>query len=218
MTCPSPTPRSSNHAGAPREAPPGYAPPTGDRDAPPSDLVRRRMRRGKVHGRATFSACGTYRYDLARRWDEAAPRLLFVMLNPSTADAGHDDPTIARCLARARAGGFGAVRVVNLFAFRATHPRDLRRAAEPVGPANDAAILGAARWADRIVCAWGVHGSFRDRDYAVRRLLGHRPLYHLGLTKAGHPRHPLHLPYAAEPGPWQPEPRPKALPSRGRIA
>lgn len=118
------------------------------------------------------------------------------MLNPSTADEHRNDPTIARCEARARRLGYGGVRIANLFAFRATRPADLRAAADPVGPENDALMAAWSQDAALTVAAWGVHGTYMQRDRAVRALLC-GPLVHLGLTQAGHPRHPLYVRNAA---------------------
>ena len=102
--------------------------------------------------------------------------------------------------------GFGGFRVTNIFAFRATDPRDMRAAPDPIGPDNDATLVDGADWADRIIAAWGVHGAHLDRGLSVAAQLaaGAKPLYHLGLSKAGHPRHPLYLPYTQEPVLWQP--------------
>lgn len=170
-----------------------------------SGLVHRRHSAGGITSHATFSPCGAFRYALTRCWAPGSPRLAFVLLNPSTATEAADDPTIARCVRRARDGGFGAVRIVNLFAFRAIRPAELRAAADPVGPQADAAIATAARWADLIVCGWGNHGALQGRGPAVAAVLrraGHR-LHHLGLTQAGHPMHPLYRPLAEGPRPWR---------------
>jgi hypothetical protein len=126
-----------------------------------------------------------------------------VLLNPSVADALRDDPTLARCMARARGWGFGALRMVNLFAWRATDPAALPGAEDPVGPENDAALLRGARWADMILCGWGAGGVLAGRDAAVLRLLGRRRLWHLGLTAGGQPRHPLYVGYDVAPVVWQ---------------
>ncbi|KQI69909.1 hypothetical protein AN189_00385 [Loktanella sp. 3ANDIMAR09] len=152
---------------------------------------------------AVYSLCDTYRYALRRVWGDA-PALAFVMLNPSTATEAANDPTIARCEARARAGGHGGLIIANLFAFRATDPRDLRAAAAPIGPDNDRLLLDMCRNAGLIVAGWGVHGVHLDRAATVRALLrdsGVR-LHTLGLTKHGHPRHPLYVSYAIQPEPW----------------
>jgi hypothetical protein len=124
------------------------------------------------------------------------------MLNPSTASALVLDPTVRRCVRLAQAWGLGAVEVVNLFALRSTDPRGLRGPDEPVGPGNDDAVVAAAAAADLVVAAWGVHGSLAGRDERVRALLDDRPLHHLGLTRDGHPRHPLYLPRTARTVPW----------------
>ena len=128
------------------------------------------------------------------------------MLNPSTATELRNDPTIERCERRARAMGHGGVSICNLFAFRATLPRDLKAAADPVGPMNDEVLAECAGNAERIICAWGVHGAHLGRGAEVARLLETRHgLYHLGLTRDGHPRHPLYLPYSAAPEAWSPQ-------------
>ena len=168
-------------------------------------MITRHHIKGDAPSVAVYSDCERYRYALTRIWDEAGSRVLFVMLNPSTATEIRNDPTVERCERRARALGFGAFRVCNIFAWRATDPREMRAADDPVGPENDAAILEGADWADRIICAWGTHGAHLDRGPAVERLLRGtgRPLYHLGLTRAGHPKHPLYIGYATKPMAWE---------------
>jgi hypothetical protein len=151
-----------------------------------------------------YSPCETYRYTLTRQWDATAPRLLFVMLNPSTASETRNDPTLARCEARARAMGQGAFRVANLFAFRATDPLALRRATDPVGAENDRVLTDSALWADAVICAWGNHGALLGRSATVGALLrsAGQPMLHLGLTGAGQPRHPLYVRNDVGPQPW----------------
>ena len=172
-----------------------------------SDRITRNHRDGATRSSAVFSRCGLYRYALTRNWGEAGlrgRRVCFVMLNPSTADHRRNDPTIARCENRARDMGATGFRIVNLFAFRATDPRELRATPDPVGPGNDADIRRAARWADQVICAWGMHGGLHDRGREVRDLL-HRQgiaLLHLGLTRGGAPRHPLYLPRHRQAIPW----------------
>lgn len=150
---------------------------------------------------ATFSPCRTYRYALTRSWDTGKPTAAFVMLNPSTADAVTVDPTIRRCLSFARAWGCGGLLVVNLFALRSTDPRALRGHPNPVGPDNDAVItdLLAEHGVSPIVAAWGVHGTHLNRSEYVSELLTARGvrLSCLGLSKHGHPKHPLYLPASA---------------------
>ena len=145
---------------------------------------------------AVFDPSKRYRYGLWRRWAECGPVVAFVMLNPSTADARCDDPTIRRCGGFARAWGFAAMAVVNLFGLRATDPVRLRRAHDPVGRDNDRHILAAAARSDALVLAWGNGGGLGGRDRAVRALLTGHQSDCLGLTRAGQPRHPLYLPRA----------------------
>lgn len=155
---------------------------------------------------AVYSPCETYRYRLSRRWG-GPDTLLWIMLNPSTADETRNDPTIERCARRAQALGFGGFEVVNLFAFRATAPRDLRRAAEPEGAENAAIVLQAAKTADMVLCGWGVHGEHLAAGPAMASNLRDAgvTLHHLGLTKGGHPRHPLYVGYAVQPQLWAAE-------------
>jgi hypothetical protein len=152
------------------------------------------------HG-ATFSECGRYRYRLRRTWLPELPPVLWIMLNPSTADAATDDPTIRRCMRFAqRWGGFGGLEVCNLFALRSTDPKALRQAADPVGPDNDRAILEASKAAGCVVVAWGAGGELKGRGRIVARALSfvRADLVCLGRTQRGHPLHPLYVPYETE--------------------
>lgn len=169
-------------------------------------MIVRRHQKGDAASEAVYSDCERYRYALTRVWDDAGRRVLFVMLNPSTATELQNDPTVERCERRARALGYGAFRVCNIFAWRSTDPRGLRATPDPVGPHNDAAILQGVDWADAIICAWGAHGAHLDRGAQVERLLRAtgRPLHCLGLTAAGAPKHPLYIGYAQQPVPWEP--------------
>lgn len=168
-------------------------------------MITRHHLKGDADSTAVYSDCERYRYLLTRVWNPDGQRALFVMLNPSTATEAQNDPTVERCERRARALGFGAFRVTNIFAFRATDPRVMRAEADPVGPANDAAIAqSAAEWADRIICAWGTHGAHLGRGAQVEALLRAtgRDLFTLGLTQDGHPKHPLYIGYDRQPEPW----------------
>jgi len=151
---------------------------------------------------AHFSGCRRYRYALWRKWQTTGPMLMLIGLNPSTADAERNDPTIRRCIGFARDWGFDGVWVVNLFAWRATHPADLKAAAEPVGPRNDVWLRKIARRCDRIAAAWGNHGRFLDRSARVRAMFGDR-LEIIRLTAEGEPAHPLYLPKALRPVAWR---------------
>ncbi len=166
-------------------------------------MIERRHTKGDAPSVALYSDCLRYRYALTRTWGDGR-RVLFVMLNPSTATEIQNDPTVERCERRARALGFGAFRVTNIFAWRDTDPRKMRAATDPVGPENDAAILEGANWADQIVCAWGTHGAHLNRGAAVEALLRRSGcvLHHLGLSKDGHPKHPLYIAYSQQPELW----------------
>lgn len=168
-------------------------------------VIEREHVKGDAASRAVYSECELYRYSLTRVWDASGERALFIMLNPSTATEVQNDPTVERCERRSRALGFGAFRVLNIFAYRATDPRDMKRADDPVGPDNDAALLDGLAWGDRVVCAWGTHGAHQGRGAAVEALLRRtgRELLHLGLSKAGHPKHPLYIGYAVQPQIWE---------------
>lgn len=146
---------------------------------------------------AVISDCGAFRYLLERRWGEGPP-LVFVMLNPSTADADNDDATIRKCIGFAKRYGRGAIVVVNLFAFRATDPKDLKAAGFPVGDENDDYIHAAAMLgADEVVCAWGANANRTPRPAAVHKLLKAHgiALKCLGTTQEGFPLHPCMLSY-----------------------
>lgn len=144
---------------------------------------------------AVISECGTFRYLLRRTWDAKQPRLLYVMLNPSTADAEIDDATIRSCIRLAKGLGYGSFEVVNLFAFRATDPENLAKATDPIGPNNDSSIERAVGRCDMVVCAWGAHPMAARRSADVRNTLrSFRPaVFCLGKTKAGAPKHPLYI-------------------------
>lgn len=149
-------------------------------------------------------AAPNYRYVLQRRWDPSAKVVLVVGLNPSTADASSHDPTTRMVMRQSRRDGYGGFVLVNLFAARATNPRELTLMPDPVGPGNDGWIQKAARSAEAVWVAWGSVGSdipgFAQRVNAVTTLLGERSLLCQGTTKHGHPRHPL---YNREPlQPW----------------
>ena len=168
-------------------------------------MIERIAQKDNIKSRAFYSGCETYRYGLERRWG-AGGWLLYVMLNPSTATEERNDPTIERCQRRAGALGFGAMRIANLFAFRATDPRDLKRAKDPIGPENAALLAQWSAEAQMVLAAWGAHGAHLGQGAVAAGLL-QGDVRHLGLTKEGHPRHPLYVSYARTPEPWPPESR-----------
>ncbi|PCR88706.1 hypothetical protein CP557_21800 [Natrinema ejinorense] len=150
---------------------------------------------------AVLSDDGEYRYRLTRTWDAAKPTVAFLMLNPSTADASEDDPTIRRCLGFAKDWGYGSLVVANLFGLRTPDPSNLRDHPNPIGPDNDDHLRDVCTDAAQVVAAWGANGSLQDRARAVAKSL-ETDLYALDTTKAGHPVHPLYQPKDAEPEPW----------------
>lgn len=168
--------------------------------------------RDGVNRAAIMSSCKRFRYLLSRRWNEALPALMFVMLNPSTADAHVDDPTIVKCIGFAKRMGYGGIEVFNLFAYRATDPNELRRAGYPVGPENDALFgqylreyfeasmhIGAFNEV-RVICAWGANARVEEARHRAHevieriRRVGAVPVA-LKLLDDGVPSHPLMLPY-----------------------
>lgn len=150
---------------------------------------------------ARFSRCRRYRYTLWRCWDADLPPVMMIGLNPSTADARRNDPTIRRCINFARAWGYGGLMMTNLFAFRATYPKDLKAATDPIGPRNDYWIRRMAGQVDGIVAIWGNDGAWLDRSEHMRRSLSGR-LQCLRLNASGEPAHPLYLPARMTPINW----------------
>lgn len=152
----------------------------------------------EVKKTAHISDCGAYRYRLTRFWgpEHALP---FAMLNPSTADANLDDPTIRRCMGFARREKAGGIIVVNLYGLRATEPAELRKVKDPFGPDNRANIHALGKWAFLagmpIVCAWGTNGWLKSANRDTVHLLKSTGanLVCLGTTKAGDPKHPLYI-------------------------
>lgn len=154
---------------------------------------------GGVVKAAVISDCTLYRYLLIRAWDLTLPLLVFVMLNPSTATASLDDPTIRRCMGFARRDGYGGIIVVNLFAFRSPSPEAMKASQDPVGPLNadilDRTFAYAVSVGADVIAGWGVHGEYRDQDYHViaRAEAAGIIAKCLGKSKGGHPRHPLYI-------------------------
>ncbi len=172
-------------------------------------IIRERTDLSGMHCSASFSPCDRYRYLLTWRWSDE-PLLVAWMLNPSTATHEKLDPTIAGLVSRARAWGRGGVRVINLFAFRATKPADMKAAADPVGTYNDHVtgdvLLSAALLGDEVICGWGAHGKHRGRDRAAAELARRAgvQLRCLATNRDGSPQHPLYIAHATTPQPWGP--------------
>ncbi len=156
---------------------------------------------------AVFSPCMAYRYWLEGKWSDS-PALIVWMLNPSTADQSRLDPTIAGLIKRAKAWGYGAVVVINLFAYRATDPGDMKKAADPIGPANDLFTdIALARAYDSgfpVICGWGNHGGHMERSDWARAIAAERgaSLAAFNITASGQPQHPLYIPHDIRPQPW----------------
>jgi len=146
---------------------------------------------------AIISDCGLFRYELTRMWDNSLPCLGFVMLNPSTADANIDDPTIRKCIGFAKKLGYGSIIVTNLFAYRATSPKALKANGYQIGEHNNDYIFNMTLSVDNVICAWGVNARGLDRATKVLKMI-EKPLA-LRLTPDGIPWHPLMLPYSCEP-------------------
>lgn len=153
---------------------------------------------GQVNG-AMISECGKYRYVLTRAWDfQNTCRCLFIMLNPSTADAYDNDPTVVRCIDYAKRFGCSSLAIVNMFAHRATDSRELSKVEDPVGPLNDMFLEDYIGEADIIIAAWstGPKGNkelFLQQEQRVKNKLPYSGVYCLELSKDGHPKHPLYL-------------------------
>ena len=163
---------------------------------------------GGVTTSAVLSDCLNYRYSLTRVWDDTKPRVLFIMLNPSTADAEKDDPTIRRCIGFAKDWGYGGIYVVNLFSLRATNPKDLLTAPFVVGVENEKWIRRMSSLSHLVVCAWGnssiVKKLQKRLDHNWKPLSWvHKPLHYLELSKDGTPKHPLYLPKHLTPIPYE---------------
>lgn len=154
---------------------------------------------------AWFDPTGLYRYSLWREWSTSHSRVAFVMLNPSTANATQNDPTIRRCMQFAKGWGYGSLEVVNLFAYRTPCPAQLHQVHNPVGDDNDRALLTAAERAAMLLIAWGNGGRLYERDRTVLNWLAAiRPVYCLGTNQSGQPCHPLYLRSDTQPRLFQP--------------
>jgi len=145
-----------------------------------------------------YSICEKYRYTLTRKWARTGGGLVaFLMLNPSTATELQNDPTVERCERRARAMGYDGFIILNLFAIRATDPKNMLSDDSPVGGCNDFFIQRAIDSGIPIVCAWGNHGAHLGRSSVVKSMLsGHGNVFYLKMNGSGEPAHPLYLKYS----------------------
>lgn len=176
------------------------------------------IKRGSPASGAIFSDCGKYRYVLWRQWDLLDPEpvfMAFIGLNPSTADESVDDPTIRRCIGFAKREGYSGLYMLNLFAYRATLPRDMKLAADPVGPLNDQILADYIETAGKAVACWGNDGRHQERDLVVRGLRRASPhaktktvgeiLWCFGINGDRTPKHPLYLAGDTELIPFDPK-------------
>ncbi len=150
---------------------------------------------------AIISTCGRYRYQLERSWAKRTSRkttVVFVGLNPSTADATHNDPTIRKCIAYAQNWEFKRLIMVNLFAWRATDPNELYYAQDPIGNRNDKHLSAALAQSSLVVACWGEHGSILGRSDEFKSRFWRR-LKCLAVNRSGEPTHPLYLPATLKP-------------------
>ena len=140
---------------------------------------------------AIFSKCRIYRYVLWRTWDLKKPKIMFLGLNPSTADEINNDPTVTRCINYSKSWGYGGLYMMNIFSFRTTYPSKLKQSNNPIGKDNDKWILKIAKDVDKCVGAWGNDGKFLNRSKTIFELIP--VLYCLKINKSGEPSHPLYL-------------------------
>lgn len=167
---------------------------------------------------AVFSSCGLYRYALIRNWtspllDEEVKRVAFIGLNPSTADATKNDPTVRRCIQFAKDWGYTGIVMLNAFAYRATDPHVMKMAVDPTGGQNDSVLAHVCDQMDCVVACWGTHCGHRRRDAELSLLLPqHAPIDCLGFTQGGLPKHPLYLKSSTVPVPFWPFTGKRTLP------
>jgi hypothetical protein len=167
---------------------------------------------------AAFAPGRNWRYTLWRRWNitggitvgipadvsELNRMVAFIGLNPSTADENKNDPTVTRCINFAKAWGYDGMIMLNLFAWRDTDPKKMKRALLPVGSRNDGVIQYLVQRVGKTIACWGNHGGYRNRSCFVADLARSIPIDHLGLTKSGEPKHPLYIPASTKPTLWTP--------------
>lgn len=166
----------------------------------PTTKNKRANKVAPMKGPAIFSPCRRYRYALWRDWQNELSgkgTAMFIGLNPSTADELQDDPTVRRCINFAKSWGYDRLCMTNIFAFRATDPKVMMAAHEPIGEKNNRYLCELASEAAIVIAAWGVHGEYRGRGREVVEMI---PGVHcLRVTKGGHPQHPLYLPKSLQP-------------------
>lgn len=168
-----------------------------------SELVERQHEAHGVVSTAAYSPCEQYRYVLTRTWEQPGNMVAFIGLNPSTATEVQDDKTVRRCIGFAKSWGYGSMAMLNIFAYRATDPLVMKKVDDPVGEHNDAFIEKYIGIAELVVACYGSHCMHRGRFRQVKQLLDGKRVHHLGLTKDGHPKHPLYLRANLLPQEWR---------------
>jgi len=149
---------------------------------------------------ATFDSTRQYRYCLWRKWDINLPFIMFIGLNPSTANEHSDDPTIRRVMRFARDWGYGGVFMLNLFAYVTTNPKQLLTCTDAIGPENDMYLFGVSKRCNRIIFAWGAFKETKERAKDIMLLFPNAEA--LVINKDGTPRHPLYVPGDVIPVPF----------------
>ena len=140
---------------------------------------------------AIISKDKKYRYVLLRKWDDSKKMVMIIGLNPSIADDVNDDPTLTRCISFAKLWGYGGIYMLNLFAFRTANPKLMQNTKEPIGLENDKYLIEYSFKCDKVVCAWGNGGTYKNRSNEIKSKLSN--LYYIALNKSGEPSHPLYI-------------------------
>lgn len=164
-----------------------------------------------------FSSDRRHRYSLVHRWNPLFGErlILWIGLNPSTADEAQLDPTLTRIRTFSQREGFDGFWMANLFGLRTPYPKEMMADPDPVGAENDASLLAAADRCEKIVAAWGASGVYQERADAVVRLFAGRKLWCLGTTQEGHPRHPLYVAGSQKLVRWMPRAASNPLAAKG---
>lgn len=162
------------------------------------DLIYKEFQENAIGSKAIFSKCYKFRYSITKKFSSGTGRLLFILLNPSTATETVYDPTLIRCKKRASYSCFKQFRVCNLFAYRSTEPKELKKVSDPIGPFNNKILKKSIKWSDKIICSWGRFGTLNGRDLEVTHMIKKYkiPVFHLGLTKNNQPKHLLYINYS----------------------
>lgn len=154
-------------------------------------MIEKKSNINGIKSIAKYSDCEKYRYVLTRVWNDKGERVMFIGLNPSTANEIKNDPTVTRMVNFSKKWGFGSITVCNLFAFRSTFPKYMKSKEDPVGTQTDKLIKEELNNVKLVVAAWGNHGKFLNRSTEILKYL--KDFHHFGFTKLNEPRHVLYL-------------------------